>query len=98
MNDNYKFNDDLPEWVWEIADKYGLGVRADRPVGGVLVLLRDAVFNLQEVAAATIRDEAVTPGTKQRLRKAIDMLTGRRASVRSLQRVGRLRHRYVASV
>ncbi|MCJ2069351.1 hypothetical protein MKK75_11175 [Methylobacterium sp. J-030] len=65
MNDNTPLDaDDFAEWVWDIVERYDLGLRADSPLAGATVLLADAAFDLKELELKTFREQALTEETR----------------------------------
>ena len=57
-----------------IVEKHDIGLRAEEPRGGALVLLADTKYLVQEILDAAIRERWFTPSIRRRLHKAIDML------------------------
>ena len=67
-------NVDLPQWIWDILDRYELGERTDEPLGGVIILLHDAVDELQQAYMRILEQQAATPDMVQVVKGAMAMV------------------------
>lgn len=75
MNDNTPLDpDDLPEWAWDIVERYDLGLRTDSPRAAVTVLLDDAADKLKELSLTTFRDQAITAEAREGITACASML------------------------
>ena len=77
MNDNLprgEFDDGLPKWLWNIVEKYDIGLRAQDPTGGAFVLCADTCDLMQEILDPLARERWSTARIRLHLHKAIDML------------------------
>lgn len=59
MNNKAKF--ELPDWAWDICEKYRLHERSDEPLGGVVCLLMDAAHDLEKAGLGMAEADAATP-------------------------------------
>ena len=76
MNDNTPLDpDDLPEWAWDIVEKYDLGLRTDSPLAAATALLADVAFDLKELSSTAFREQAVTAEARQGIASCATMLT-----------------------
>ena len=72
MNDNSDY--DLPEWAFDIYEKYGLFEKSDQPLGGVIVLLSEAADVLEQAATTMVEELAAAPDMVQLAENAATMV------------------------
>lgn len=51
MNDKILLDcNDMPDWAWEIAERYDLIPRSDSPYTGAMALVMDAAYDLKKLS------------------------------------------------
>ncbi|WP_267422501.1 hypothetical protein [Methylobacterium sp. GC_Met_2] len=75
MNDKTLLDpDDLPEWAWEIAERYDLIPRSDSPYTGAMALVMDAACDLKKLSRRLRRKPCLTNEMVQEVATCAAML------------------------
>ena len=75
MNDKILFDpDDIPDWAWEIAERYDLIPRSDSPYTGAMALVMDAAYDLRKLSGRVRREARLTNEMVQEVAACAAML------------------------
>ncbi|MCJ2065828.1 hypothetical protein MKK63_24435 [Methylobacterium sp. J-088] len=66
--------DDLPEWAWEIAERYDLIPRSDSPYTGAMALVMNAACDLKKLSRRLRRKPRLTNEMVQEVAACAAML------------------------